>query len=81
MVRDRLAREKKLSDPIVADLKAALTEFKQFYRPLTPRAAPARAKSGPPDDLPSHCRCRVHVTHWLAGPTSLVRFACDPTRA
>jgi F-type H+-transporting ATPase subunit alpha len=45
-VRDRLARERKLTDPIVADLKAALTEFKQFYRPATPTPAPALAKSG-----------------------------------
>ena len=45
-VRDRLSREKKLTDPIVADLKAALTEFKQFYRPATPKTAPVLAKSG-----------------------------------
>ncbi len=31
-VRDALAREKKLTDTILADLKAALTEFKKQYR-------------------------------------------------
>jgi F-type H+-transporting ATPase subunit alpha len=45
-VRDRLAREKKLTDAIVADLKAALNEFKQFYTPATPGTAPTLAKSG-----------------------------------
>ena len=45
-VRDRLARETKLTDAIVADLKAALTDFKQFYRPLTPKTVPVPAKSG-----------------------------------
>ena len=40
-VRDRLVREKKLTDAIVADLKAALTEFKAQFRP--PPAAPALA--------------------------------------
>jgi F-type H+-transporting ATPase subunit alpha len=45
-VRDRLAGEKKLSDAIVADLKAALTEFKQLFRPATAKPAPALAASG-----------------------------------
>jgi F-type H+-transporting ATPase subunit alpha len=45
-VRDRLAREKKLTDAIVPDLKAALTEFKQFYIPARPKTAPVLAKSG-----------------------------------
>ena len=45
-VRDRLSREKKLSDALVADLKKALAEFKQLYRPSTPKLAPALAKSG-----------------------------------
>jgi F-type H+-transporting ATPase subunit alpha len=42
-LRERLGREKKLTDAIVADLKAALTEFKQLYRPSTTKAAPALA--------------------------------------
>ncbi len=41
-VRDRLAREKKLTDAILADLKAAITEFKQMYRPAS-AAKPALA--------------------------------------
>ena len=45
-VRDRLAREKKLSDAILADLKAALVEFKQLYRPGAPKAAPRMATAG-----------------------------------
>src|SRR3954451_10074000 len=40
-VRDRLAKEKKLSDAILTDLKAAFNEFKQLYRPARP--APALA--------------------------------------
>jgi F-type H+/Na+-transporting ATPase subunit alpha len=28
----RIAKEKALSDPIIADLKATLTEFKQTYK-------------------------------------------------
>jgi F-type H+-transporting ATPase subunit alpha len=44
-LRDRLGREKKLSDAIIADLKAALNEFKQIYRPSTSRAAPVLAKA------------------------------------
>ncbi len=39
-LRNRMLKEKKLSDPIVADLKAALAEFKSTYRPPTP-ASPA----------------------------------------
>ena len=50
-VRDRRAREKKLSDAILADLKAALTEFKQFYRPTPAKAAAALAKSEPEERL------------------------------
>ena len=42
-VRDALAREKKLTDAILNDLKAALTEFKQRYRPTARAAAPALA--------------------------------------
>jgi F-type H+-transporting ATPase subunit alpha len=42
-VRDALDREKKLTDKIVADLKAALTEFKAQYRPPSAAAAPAMA--------------------------------------
>src|SRR3954449_2269336 len=38
-VRDRMATEKKLTDPILGDLKAALTEFKSIFRPT--RAASA----------------------------------------
>jgi F-type H+-transporting ATPase subunit alpha len=45
-VRDRLAREKKLSDAILADLKAALAEFKQLYRPASAKTSPALAASG-----------------------------------
>jgi F-type H+-transporting ATPase subunit alpha len=45
-LRDRLVREKKLSDSLVAELKTALSEFKQLYRPAAPKAAPALAKSG-----------------------------------
>jgi F-type H+-transporting ATPase subunit alpha len=45
-LRDRLAREKKLSDALIAELKAALTEFKQLYRPSVPRAAASVAKAG-----------------------------------
>lgn len=37
-VRGALEREKKLTDKILADLKAALTEFKAQYRPPTPAA-------------------------------------------
>jgi F-type H+-transporting ATPase subunit alpha len=44
-VRDRLAREKKLTDAILADLKAALSEFKQLYRPAA-RTAPSLVKAG-----------------------------------
>ncbi len=47
-LRDQLIKEKKLSDPIVADLKAALTEFKTRFRvPATPAAKPAMAKAWP----------------------------------
>jgi F-type H+-transporting ATPase subunit alpha len=45
-LRERLGREKKLSDAIVADLKAALTQFKQLYRPASSKASPALAKAG-----------------------------------
>ena len=42
-LRNRMLKEKKLSDPIVADLKAALAEFKSTYRPPTPAAPKAVA--------------------------------------
>jgi F-type H+-transporting ATPase subunit alpha len=45
-VRDRLAKEKKLSDAILADLKTALTDFKKQYRPQTAPVAPALAAAG-----------------------------------
>ncbi len=45
-LRNRLLKEKKFSDPIVADLKAALAEFKSIYRPETPAAAPKAAAVG-----------------------------------
>ena len=38
-IRDRLVKEKKLSDPILADLKAALTEFKGRFRSATAKPA------------------------------------------
>jgi F-type H+/Na+-transporting ATPase subunit alpha len=43
-VRDLLVKERKLSDAVVAGLKAALGEFKKQYRP----AAPANAVSNTP---------------------------------
>ena len=46
-VRDRLVKEKKLTDDDPeADLKAALTEFKQRYRPAAKAASPALAAVG-----------------------------------
>jgi F-type H+-transporting ATPase subunit alpha len=48
-VRDRLASEKKLTDAIAADLKAALADFKKTYRPHAAPAtvpAPALAAAG-----------------------------------
>jgi F-type H+-transporting ATPase subunit alpha len=40
-VREAMVREKKLTDPILADLKAALNEFKARYRPASsPSTAP-----------------------------------------
>jgi F-type H+/Na+-transporting ATPase subunit alpha len=42
-VRDALAREKKLTDAIAADLKAALTAFKARYRPAASASAAALA--------------------------------------
>jgi F-type H+/Na+-transporting ATPase subunit alpha len=46
-VRDRLRQEKKLTDAILADLKAALDDFKKQYRPhAAPAAAPALAVAG-----------------------------------
>ena len=45
-VRDLLAKERKLSDAVVAGLKAALNEFKAQYRspaPATPALAGASA--------------------------------------
>src|SRR4051794_3314029 len=38
-VRDRLATEKKLTDPILGDLKAALAEFKPLFRPTKAASA------------------------------------------
>ena len=38
-VRDALAREKKLTEPILVDLKAAINEFKGRYRPRTASGA------------------------------------------
>ena len=40
-VREALVRDKKLTDPIVADLKAALTDFKARFRPTTVSASSA----------------------------------------
>ncbi len=45
-VRDRLAGEKKLTDAIATDLKAALADFKKTYRPHKAPAAPALAGAG-----------------------------------
>src|SRR4051794_34375099 len=46
-VRDRLVKERKLSDAVVAELKKALTDFKSQYRPLsTTAASPALAAAG-----------------------------------
>ncbi len=42
-VRDLLVRERKLSDPVIAGLKAALGEFKAGYRPATPANPAANA--------------------------------------
>jgi F-type H+-transporting ATPase subunit alpha len=43
-VREALEREKKMSDKIAADLKAALTEFKAtYFKSSAPAAAPAMA--------------------------------------
>jgi F-type H+-transporting ATPase subunit alpha len=44
-LRNRMLKEKKLTDPIVAELKSALTEFKATFRPATP-AAPKAAPVG-----------------------------------
>ena len=43
-LREALLRERKLSDPIVADLKTALTDFKARFRP-TVKASPLVAKA------------------------------------
>jgi F-type H+-transporting ATPase subunit alpha len=40
-LRNRMLKEKKFTDPIVADLKSALSEFKATFRPSTPAAANA----------------------------------------
>ncbi len=42
-VRDALGREKKLTDKILTDLKAALTDFKAQFRSSTAKPAPALA--------------------------------------
>jgi F-type H+-transporting ATPase subunit alpha len=45
-LREALTRDKKLTDPILADLKAALTEFKTHFRSaLAPKPALAGAKA------------------------------------
>jgi F-type H+-transporting ATPase subunit alpha len=44
-VRARLAKEQKLTDDILADLKAALTEFKTIFR-VSAAKAPALAGAG-----------------------------------
>jgi F-type H+-transporting ATPase subunit alpha len=44
-VRDRLAREKKLTDEIVAELRDALTAFKQLYRPAS-KSSPSLVTAG-----------------------------------
>ena len=45
-VRARLVKDKKLTDDILKDLKAVLTEFKQRYRPAAMAASPALAAVG-----------------------------------
>ena len=45
-LRDRLTKEKKLSDAIAADLKAALKDFKAQYRSNAPAKSPALAGAG-----------------------------------
>src|SRR4029077_8143798 len=47
-VRDRLAREKKLSNTIVADLKSALCDFKQSCCPASPKTPLLLLKDGAP---------------------------------
>jgi F-type H+-transporting ATPase subunit alpha len=44
-LREALGREKKLTDPILADLKAVLTEFKARYRPAPAEPAGAAARA------------------------------------
>ncbi len=45
-LREVLKRDKKLTDTVLADLKAAITEFQAHYRPSTvPTAKLAGAKS------------------------------------
>jgi F-type H+-transporting ATPase subunit alpha len=47
-VREALARDKKLTDPILADLRAAITDFKARYRPTAAAgAAPAAVAAAP----------------------------------
>ncbi|MDB5353544.1 MAG: proton translocating synthase, alpha subunit [Planctomycetota bacterium] len=45
-IRDQLVKEKKMTDPIVAGLKAALTEFKSRFRAAQKVASPALAGAG-----------------------------------
>jgi F-type H+-transporting ATPase subunit alpha len=45
-VRDRLARERKMTDEIAAALKAALAEFQTQYRPPAAKGEPALAAAG-----------------------------------
>ncbi len=45
-LRDQLIKEKKMSDPVVAGLKAALTEFKARFRSTTKAATSALAGAG-----------------------------------
>jgi F-type H+-transporting ATPase subunit alpha len=44
-LRDRLAREKKLTDEIVAELRDALTAFKQLHRPAS-KSSPSLVTAG-----------------------------------
>ncbi len=42
-LRNRMLKEKKLTDPIIAELKSALSEFKATFRPTAPAAPKATA--------------------------------------
>jgi F-type H+-transporting ATPase subunit alpha len=45
-LRNKLDREKKMTDEVVSGLKAALTEFKQHYRPSSSAAGDGQVKAG-----------------------------------